>query len=157
MKMRPKRRRSKDNPYILQYDECTNIYTVSFKNSNNIIVTTDVDKSIYEAFDKFELEDLSQMNKYDNHIEHFEVYEENLYKRSVFKPMSIESIVEKKIMLEKVKKHMNELPQIQKRRLKKYYFENKTFEIIAKEEKCTKRAIKFSVDIAITKIYQKMK
>ena len=35
--------------------------------------------------------------------------------------------------------------------------QNKTFEEIAKEEKCTKRAVKFSVDIAIEKISKKFK
>ena len=34
---------------------------------------------------------------------------------------------------------------------------NKTFEEIAEEENCTKRAVKFSVDIAIEKISKKFK
>ena len=49
-------------------------------------------------------------------------------------------------------KNINKLPEIQKRRLKKYYFLGKTFEEIALEENCTKRAIKFSVDLALKKL-----
>ena len=52
---------------------------------------------------------------------------------------------------------IKELPKTQRERLKKYYFENKTFEEIAEEENCTKRAVKFSVDIAIEKISKKFK
>lgn len=157
MKGRPKRRKSKDNPYSLYYDECRQIYMVSFKCVNNINQIIEVDKIVYEAFDRFELEDLSQMNKYDNHIEHSKVYEETLYKRAIVEQISVETIVENKILTEMLKKYIKELPAVQKKRLIKYYFNNMTFEEIAKEEKCTKRAIKFSVDIAIKKITKKMK
>ena len=50
---------------------------------------------------------------------------------------------------------INELSDIQKRRIRKYFFENKTFEEIAKEENCTKRAVKFTIDIALEKISKK--
>ena len=56
-----------------------------------------------------------------------------------------------------LKKYINELSDIQRRRLKKYYFEDKTFEQIAQEEGCTKRAVKFSIDIALEKISQNFK
>ena len=46
------------------------------------------------------------------------------------------------------------LPKVQRRRIKKYYFEELTLKEIAKEENCTKMAIKFSIDNAI-KIYLK--
>lgn len=88
----------------------------------------------------------------DNHIEHAEVYENNLVSRAVNKPESLEMIVERKINYELLYKNINKLPEIQKRRLKKYYFLGKTFEEIALEENCTKRAIKFSVDLALKKL-----
>lgn len=157
MVKRPKRRRSKDNPYILECDSNKCIYTVSFKDSNKNIQTIEINELIYKELDNFELEDLSQMNKYDKHIEHSELYEETLYKRAMEKTISLEIIVEKRIILDELRKHIFELPDIQRRRLIKYFFEEKTFEKIAIEENCTKRAIKFSVDIAIKKISEKMK
>ena len=47
---------------------------------------------------------------------------------------------------------ISELPEIQKRRLILYYFQGLTYEQIAGMEGCTKRAVKFSVDIAVEKL-----
>ena len=146
----------RDNPYVLLYDNEKNLYRISFKDSNGIIQNVNVNKEVYDQFDKFELEDLSWLNEYDNHIEHSEIYDNNLYHRSVNKSETLEFIIEKNFELKEILDIINKLPVIQKRRLKKYYFENKTYEKIAKEEKCTKRAIKFSIDIAIDKISKKM-
>ena len=61
------------------------------------------------------------------------------------------------MLYKKLYKSILELPEIQQRRIIKYYFYNMTFETIAREEKCSKRAIKFSVDIAIKKLSEKLK
>ena len=47
---------------------------------------------------------------------------------------------------------ISELPEIQRRRLILYYFQGMTYEQIAGMEGCTKRAVKFSVDIAVEKL-----
>ena len=60
-------------------------------------------------------------------------------------------------MAEELKEIINSLPEIQKRRLKKYYFEDKTLELIAKEENCSKVAVKYTIDIALQKISEKIK
>lgn len=153
----PKRRKSKYNPYTLGYDEIEKSYTIMFKDANNIIQLIEISESLYNEFNRFELDDLSEMNEYDNHIEHSELYDETLYKRTFNKTMSIEDIVEHKLIMEQLKTFIKELPIIQRKRLIKYYVENKTYEEIAKEEGCTKRAIKFSIDIAIQKLSKKIK
>ena len=150
--VRPKRRRDKYNPYKLDYDEIKNQYIIMFLDNNRQNHKVIVTKEIYEAFNRFELEDLSIINKFDNHIEHAEVYENNLVSRAINKPESLETIVERKINNELLYKNINKSPEIRKRRLKKYYFLGKTFEEIALEENCTKRAIKFSVDLALKKL-----
>lgn len=152
-----KRNKSKDNPYKLSYNETLSSYVVEFKDSRNIICKVEISDEVYEAFDKFELEDISQIHKYRKHIEHNEVYEETLYHRAINNSVSIEEEIEEKIMVEELKNFINSLPEIQKRRLKKYYFEDMTLEQIAKEENCTKRAVKFTIDIAIEKISKKIK
>ncbi len=153
----PKRRKSKNNPYIIGFDEVKETYTLTFKDSRNVIQVVEISEEIYKKFNEFELEDLSELNEYDNHIEHSEIYEETLYKRALNKEMPIEDTVGYKLTVEELRENINELPIIQKERLKKYYIEHKTFEEIAKEENCTKRAVKFSVDIAIQKLSKKMK
>ena len=75
---RPKRLKSKDNPYTIGYDEINNIYTIEFKDNKNEIHNIEISKEVYDAFDKFELEDISQMHKYSRHIEHSEIYENNI-------------------------------------------------------------------------------
>lgn len=153
----PKRRKYKDNPYTLNYIEEKNIYTITFKDVKGHLNKVEVSEEVYRVFDKFELQDIKELNEYDRHIEHSEIFENNLESRALNKQIPTDEIVENKINNEKLREAIQELPKVQRERLKKYYFENKTFEEIAKEEKCTKRAVKFSVDIAIEKISKKFK
>lgn len=153
----PKRNKSNDNPYTLGFDDDKQVYTVEFVDNMKVIHKVEITEKVYQAFDKFELEDISQIHKYRKHIEHSEIYEETLEHRMLDKPITIEDEVEEKILLDDVKEIIDSLPDIQKRRLKKYYFDDKTLEEIAHEEGCTKRAVKFSIDIALEKISQNFK
>ena len=56
MDKRPKRRKDKYNPYTLSTDNQK--YYVSFKDINGNIQKTEVDKSVFDAFDSFELDDI---------------------------------------------------------------------------------------------------
>lgn len=151
-----KRNKDKYNPYTLEVRE-NNRYILKFKDSRNIVQEIIISKEIYEAFDKFELEDISQIHKIRKHIEYNDVYEETLYHKSINYVLSVDEQVENNINREIIKNAINELPDIQQRRLKKYFFEDKTYDAIAIEENCTKRAVKFSIDIAIEKISKKFK
>lgn len=157
MENSPKRNKSKDNPYTLGYDESKNIYIVEFKDNKQINQRVEINKEIYEAFNSFELEDISQIHKFRKHIEHSEVYDYTLYKRAIKQEKDVFDIVDNKITNEILKEAIKELPETQKRRLEKYYFQDKTLEQIAKEENCTKRAVKFTIDIALEKISKKFK
>ena len=153
----PKRRKCKDNPYTLNYIDEKNIYTITFKDVKGHLNKVEVSEEVYRVFDEFELQDIKELNEYDRHIEHSEIFENNLESRALNKQIPTDEIVENKINNEKLREAIQELPKIQRERLKKYYFENKTFEEIAEVENCTKRAVKFSVDIAIEKISKKFK
>lgn len=157
MAERPKRRKYKDNPYTLKYVEEKNIYVVSFKDVKGHLQNVEVSKEIYLAFDRFELEDLSEMNEYDNHIEHSEIYENNLETRAKDKPMSLEDKVIQKSTFEELKKAIDSLPNIQRRRIKKYYFEEKNEIQIAKEENATHQAVHKSLSNALIKLKEILK
>ena len=86
---RPKRRRLKDNPYFLSIDDNNTKY-VSFKDSNNELKKVIIEDRIFNIFNQFELDDLSEMNEFDNHIEHSEIFDNNLYGRARAKPISVE-------------------------------------------------------------------
>lgn len=157
MAERPKRRKYRDNPYTLNYIEEKNIYIVSFKDVRGKTQKIEVSEEIYKTFDRFELDDIKELNEYDRHIEHSEVFENNLTEKAMDKPILVDEMVENQIINEELKKAIQELPEIQRNRLKKYYFEDMTFEEIAREEKCSKVAVKYSIDIAIQKISKKFR
>ena len=152
MNNRPRRNKSKDNPYTLAFDEQKNIYTVEFMDNRKTIHKVEVSEKVYQAFDKFELENISQIHKYRKHIEHSELYDETIWRRSINKAPSIDEIVEKNITYENIRKAINNLSNIQKRRIIKYFFEGKNECEIAKEENTTQQAINKSIKHAIEKL-----
>lgn len=157
MAERPKRRKHKDNPYTLEVCEKRNIYKVYFRDGRGVNQCVEINEEIFKALDEFELDDLSELNEYDNHIEHSEVYEHTLNKRAMDKPISVEDEIIRKSSFEDLYNALNTLPEIQRRRLKKYYFEEKNLMEIAKEENCTFRAVKFSMDIGLEKLKKILK
>ena len=151
----PKRRKSKDNPYVINIID-NNTYIIVFK-SNRKEEKVQVNKEIYEAFNQFELEDIKQLPEYERHIEHSEQSDINIYNRAVEQNSSVEEIVENNILQENIKDAINNLTLIQKRRVYKYFFEDKTLEIIAKEEGCSIMSVKESIDAAIIKLQKILK
>ena len=81
----------------------------------------------------------------------------NIIHKSINASISDEDEVEYKLLSEDLKSAINKLNDIQKRRIQKYFFENKTYEEIASEENCSKVAVKYSIDIALEKISKKIK
>ncbi len=105
MSNRPKRRKFKDNPYTIIEMEISNKYFVTFKDSRGIFNKVEISKDIYELFNYYKLRVLSQINEYDNHIEHSEIYENNLNKRATKKEKRIEEIILEKFSFNKLKKN----------------------------------------------------
>lgn len=153
----PVRNKSKDNPYTLGYDEEKNVYTVEFSDNKNVIRKVEITDKLYGAFDTFELEDVSQIHKYSKYIEHSEIYEETLNKRAMDKQLSVEEIVEQKVEIDDLKNAIDKLTSVQKRRIKKYYFENKTLQQIADEDGCSVASVKESLDSSIAKLRKNLK
>lgn len=149
MDRRPKRRKDKYNPYVLINEKGK--YKVSFKDSKNIIQLVEVSYDVFNTLDKFELEDLSQMNEYDRHIEHLDLLDVSYNKISI-KSEGIEETIIKQDILEKLKKAISKLSDVQKRRLILYFFQDMTLQEIADMENCSPRAIKDSIDISIKKL-----
>lgn len=150
MDKRPKRRKDKYNPYTLCSEKGR--YYVYFVDVNNNFQEISVSQKVFESFNKFELEDISQMNEYDRHLEHSEVDENTLYQKSVSSEQPLEEYFDKAQDAENLHIAISKLPEVQKRRLNKYYFEEKTFDKIALEEGCTYQCVQRSVYRAVTKI-----
>lgn len=157
MEKHSKRNKCKDNPYTLSYNKITSSYVVEFKDNKNIMHNVEISDEVYQAFDKFELEDISQIHKYRKHIEHSEVYEESLYHRVVNQDKSVEDTIEEKIMNDILKSAIEKLTNTQKRRIKLYYFEDMTLNKIAELENCSIASVKESIDTAISKLQKNLK
>lgn len=151
----PKRRKSKDNPYVMNIID-NNTYIIVFK-ANSKEEKVQVSKDVYDAFNQFELEDIRQLHEYERHIEHSEQTDINLYKRATIQNSSLEELVDNNILQEKLKLAIDKLSEIQKRRLIKYYFEGKNEYEIAKEEGTTQQAINKSLKQSIEKLKEILK
>ena len=142
---RPRRRKKMDNPYNLKI--INNLYYIIFK-SNNKDNKVEVTKEIFELMDKFELDDLKELNEYDRHIEHSELTEHSLNNRMLFKQESIEDLIIRETSLKDLRKAINMLPEVQRRRIKLYYFDELTEKEIAKLENVSQKNISKSLTIA---------
>lgn len=140
-----KRRKDKYNPYKL-YISSNEKYFIKIKNLNSNSILIEVDKRIYMEMNKFELEDKSQMNKYDRHIEHSQITDVTLNKRAINLKPSIEEIVCYKIERELVHKAISMLPEVQKKRINMYFLENLTQQEIADIDKVSIRAVQYSIE-----------
>lgn len=157
MAERPKRRKHKDNPYTLIYIEEKNIYMVSFKDVSGQLQEIEISEEVFNTFDNFELQDIKELNEYDRHIEHSDIFENNLEARAKDKPLSLEDEVIKKSLIAEIKNELNKLPIIQRERIKKYFFENKTYEEIARDEGVNKTSIMRAINSGLEKISKKFK
>ena len=154
---KPKRRRYKDNPYSLEFDKDLKKYYIIFKDSNNVIKKVEVTFAIYDVFNCSELHDLSEMNEYDNHIEHFQLSEESIYERINNKPLSIDDEIIRKTTYEKLIVALNQLSDIQKRRIKKYYFDEMNEQEIADDEGVSQPVIHIALQKGIKKLKEILK
>lgn len=146
----PKRKKDKDNPYVLSVEDGS--YFISFSDGQGVYYREQVDEKLYTVFNQYELEDISHLNVVSRHYEHSDLTEGTLNQRAAVAPESLEDHVYRKLLYQKLHKAILTLPEIQRRRLLLYYFDGYTFEQIAEMEGCTKRAVKFSVDIALNEL-----
>ena len=147
---RPKRRKDKYNPYTLSQKE--DKHYLSFRDGQGILRELQITKELFEVLNRFELDDLSVLNEWDRHIEHFEQTEQSLNRRAFSKEESVEETVLRSIEYERLHRAITQLPETQRRRLILYYFEGLTYEQIARMEGCTIMPVKRSVDSAIKKL-----
>ena len=146
-KNQPKRRKDKDNPYNIF--ESNDHYYIEFKDGKYKEHEIEITKWLYEEFNQFELQDLSHMNVVDRHLEQSEIQEANLYERIFQKEEALEDTVLKRWEAEQLHSAIEQLTEIQRRRLVKYYFEDKNYEQIAQEEGYSFQMVAKSVKAAI--------
>lgn len=143
----PNRKKDKHNPYTLMIVEGR--YYLSFKDGRGVMQNIEIDKVLYELFNRFELEDISHLNRVSRHIEHSELTESSLNDRAFYKAESLEETVSRSIEYELLHKAISKLPETQRRRLLLYFFGEMTYEQIAELEGCKYQAVQSSIYAAI--------
>lgn len=152
---RPKRRRDEENPYEI-YTTGINTtnprYFLAFTDSNKVKQWMEIDKTLFDAFNEFELDDLSFFNEVDRHYERSEVTEATLNRRAAKPQKSVEEIVSQQMEMDKLHRAIAQLPETQRRRLVLYYFGEFTYEQIADMEGCKHPAVMKSISSALKKL-----
>lgn len=146
----PKRRKDKYNPYNIFENE--NKYYIEFVDAQKEKICIEINKEIYAAFNQFELDDLHELNIFDRHMEHSEVYEWTLESKAQNQRESAEDEALRKIAVEELHQAITTLPENQRRRLVYYYFGNLTYEQIAEIENCSFQAVAKSIRTAEEKL-----
>ncbi len=156
MDIRPKRRKFKDNPYVLESVKEKGLFYIIFKN-NKGVNRINVTEEIFNIFDESERYENSKLKEYSVHIEHSEQSESSLSTKGLLISKSIEELTIENIIIKELWNTINKLPTIQRKRLIKYYFYDKTLKEISLLENCSINAIKHSIDRALNKIYKELK
>lgn len=143
--------------YIVYTNE-NNKHIAIFRDANNIIQEVEISDIIKDALINEKRKEKRQKNEFDRHIEHSIVYENKLNSRVMDKPISLEEQFENKIINEKLRDAISSLSEIQKRRIKMYYFERMTQQEIADKEGVSLRAVQYTLNDALEemkKIFEK--
>ena len=138
---RPKRRKDKYNPYTLSQKE--DKHYLSFRDGQGILRELQITKELFEVLNRFELDDLSVLNEWDRHIEHFEQTEQSLNRRAFSKEESVEETVLRSIEYERLHRAITQLPETQRRRLILYYFEGLTDIEIGKQLNISRSTVQY--------------
>ena len=151
----PKRRKDKYNPYTLSMidGKCY----LSFRDGQVVPHRLELDVKLYAVFDRFELDDLSFLNEQERHLDWTELNEELLSRRSAQEPAPVEDAVYESMQTQALREGVNQLPEVQKRRLQMYFFDGLTYEEIAVREGCSYQAVQKSIAAALKKIRKFLK
>ena len=142
----PNRKKDKYNPYTLSIENST--YYISFTDGQGIFHKQEISMELYAAFNGFELDDISLMNEASRHLTEADAREDPLVQRIADPSEPVEDHVYRRIMHQKLHKAIDQLPDIQRRRILLYYFGGYTYKQIAEMEGCKHPAVIKSVAAA---------
>lgn len=112
----------------------------------------EIQKDIFDALDRFELDDLAYLNEADRHYEQSVLSESSLNMRAVNPQESVEEIVFRDLKNQMLHKTISKLSEKQRKRLVLYYFCDMTYKQIADSEGCKYQTVQKSIEKAKNKI-----
>jgi len=149
---------NKQNPYTLRKEIIGGLthYYVSFADGQGIFRESEVSRPVYLEFMRFVKAERRLRRWDERHLDETEFMDEAVYGRMLKPEKSVEDTVFDIERNEQLRSAIQKLPEIQRRRFVLYHEFGLTYEQIADMEGCTKRAVKFSVDLAKNKIKENL-
>mgnify|MGYP000006543246 FL=1 len=138
--------------YTLEYDENTNKYYISFMDSAKNNCRVQIDKEIFDIYMTSKKSYTKIKNETSRHLEHSDLSEMDIYKRSFQQPSSVEDVVIKNIETEKLGKALGTLTDTQYRRIELHIINEITIRGIADIEKVKKNQVEKSLKLGLKKI-----
>ncbi len=154
---RPKRRKDKDNPYeifTVGADTKHPKYYVRFTDGTDTVHCIEIEQTVFEEMDSFELDDLSHLNKVDRH---FDKQSSTPPDGHLNESLSMEETVLMSLQNEALHTAISMLPEKQQRRIRLYYFEQMTYSEIGQMENCSKQSVQESIKDAEKKLKKFLK
>lgn len=142
--------------YELIYDITNKKYYIHFNNYEEKKILSEIPKDVFFAYIESKREIKRGTNETERHWEQNEVTESTLYNRVLYPIKSVEDIVVENERNEIIHNAIRELNKSQKRKLIKYYYEEKTEAEIGKEEKQSHQAISKGLKLARNNIKEKI-
>ncbi len=144
--VRPKRRDIEENPYELSSgtdEHGQKHYFAEFIDGSGCTQCAELSAQIFAAMDAFELEDLSQDNKADRHLDGRYLNEEQLCS-----PDDTEAAAIYNVQVSAMHYAMDKLTEVQRRRVRMYFYQHMTYQQIAEKEGCTITPVRQSIEAA---------
>ncbi len=127
-------------------------YFIAFKDSVNKGCRIEIDEDIFNVYMESKKAYVKIKNEKDRHIEPRNLTEEEICKKAFNTIETVEKTVMKKMEKEKLNEVLENLTEIQLRRLQLHWFNEMTIRDIAKLEKVRKNQIEKSIKSAIKKL-----
>lgn len=138
--------------YILEYVEKDDKYYISFIDSAKKNCKMEITKDVFNAYINSRKAYTKINNETSRHIEHFDLSDTEIYNRSFNKEKTVEEIVVENIDKEMLMKALENLTEIQFRRIELHIINEVTIRDVAKLEKVQKRQIEKSLSLGLKKI-----
>jgi len=119
------------------------LYFIRFKDGQQIEHCMEIQKSLFDLLNSFELEDLSFLNEQERHYDLRETSDMRLQEELV--APDAEETALKRIRYENLHKAISTLPSVQRRRINLYFFGGFTLEEIARQEGVSTQSISRSI------------
>ena len=132
-------------------------YLISFKDGQGEVHELEVSYAFYLEFRRLELDNRKIQNWDQRHREFNEVWEENLQRRALRLPKSLDELLLDAERDEFLYRAIHTLPETQKRRFLLHYEYGYTYPVIGRMEGCSARAAQQSAALARDKIKAQMK